>query len=444
MPHSSSKSTSKHDIKLFTRTIKRTLHAHEVFFSFSGQCCALLENPKGDGQHFIVSRYGETQRLHAGDDAPLFFQRWKASLAIQDVDIPAIQYLVYASYEVSTLLEDLPNPKSQPLHALLCLHQPSWSMCFQPEHGLVHLASLQGAAHLSLLESMLDDAVVEGMEDASSIPWDASKVQEQSPNSYQPSVERVKEYIASGDVFQVNIARFWSYPYPSSALLALYHRLRTVNPAPFSCFVQWDDFTILSSSPERLVSLSSDGIASTRPIAGTRRRSEGDDDQSLCDELLLSDKERAEHIMLVDLERNDLGRVCQAGSVEVDELMVIEKYPTVQHIVSNVRGKLDAAYDVVDLFCAMFPGGTITGCPKVRCMEIIHEMEDNARGSYTGSVGYIAWDGSADFNILIRTFWHDGTDVHWAAGAGIVADSQAAAEEVETEHKAAGLLRALL
>jgi len=204
-----------------------------------------------------------------------------------------------------------------------------------------------------------------------------------------------------------------------------------------------DDFTLISSSPERLVALSKDGVAETRPIAGTRKRSEGDADQALQDELLLSDKERAEHIMLVDLERNDLGRVCVPGSIEVDELMVVEKYPTVQHIVSNVCGQLSQQHDVVDLFQAMFPGGTITGCPKVRCMEIIHELEHQARGPYTGSLGYIAWDGSADFNILIRSFWHENENLHWAAGAGIVADSNAELEKVETEHKAAGLLRAL-
>ena len=442
MPRLSSKSTSKHDIKLFTRTIQRTLHAHEVFFSFSEQCCALLENPKGDGRQFIVSRAGDTQRLHVGDDAEAFFARWKSSLATWDIDAPAIQYLVYAAYEVSTLLEHLPAPKTQPPYALLCLHQPLWSMCFQPEDGLIHLASLDSDEHLNLLETMLDDVSPSCDAPSAPVAWQASEVEETSAYRYQTSVEQVKEYIAAGDVFQVNIARFWKYAYPTSSLLPLYQRLRTVNAAPFSCFVQWDDFTIISSSPERLVSLSSDGVASTRPIAGTRRRSDGDDDQDLCDELLLSDKERAEHIMLVDLERNDLGRVCQVGSVEVDELMVIEKYPTVQHIVSNVRGRLDAAYDVVDVFCAMFPGGTITGCPKVRCMEIIHDMEQQARGPYTGSVGYIGWDGSADFNILIRTFWHDGKDLHWAAGAGIVADSEADAEAVETEHKAAGLLRA--
>jgi anthranilate synthase component 1 len=160
-------------------------------------------------------------------------------------------------------------------------------------------------------------------------------------------------------------------------------------------------------------------------------------------ELLLSEKEKAEHIMLVDLERNDLGRICKPGSVVVNERMTVERYSTVQHIVSNVRGHLSENRDVVDLFMAMFPGGTITGCPKVHCMEIIHAMEEQARSAYTGGVGYVAWDGSADMNILIRTFWHHQGKLHWAAGAGIVADSDPVSELEETGHKAAGLMRSL-
>jgi len=147
--------------------------------------------------------------------------------------------------------------------------------------------------------------------------------------------------------------------------------------------------------------------------------------------------------MLVDLERNDLGRVCIPGSVEVNEAMVVEGYATVQHIVSNVRGRLREGLGLVDVFRAMFPGGTITGCPKVRCMEIIHQLEQRARGPYTGGIGFSAWDGSADMNILIRTFWHHDGSLYWAAGAGIVADSDAASELKETEHKAEGLMRAL-
>ncbi|MDQ6974386.1 MAG: chorismate-binding protein [Mariprofundaceae bacterium] len=436
-------SSIKNKSPLFTRTLQRTLHAHEVFFSFSEQCAAILEDPKGRGYQFIVSKKGHTTWLNNPADADIFFTSWQSKLTKKDIDFPAIQHLVYASYEVSTLLEHLPQPKSRPPAGLLCLHEPDWSLCFQPEDKKVHLASILGETHLDVLEAMLEktSSIFNAMSSAP-LPFNIS-VDESGESDYSESVERVKQYIASGDVFQVNIARFWQSTFPKESLLDLYAQLRKVNSAPFACFVQLDNFTLISSSPERLFSLSKEGIAETRPIAGTRKRSLGDADQDLHDELLLSDKERAEHIMLVDLERNDLGRVCQSGSIEVNEFMAVEKYPTVQHIVSNIRGKLDEKYDVVDLFRAMFPGGTITGCPKVRCMEIIHEMEHQARGPYTGSLGYIAWDGSADFNIIIRSFWHTNNHLHWAAGAGIVADSNPQSEKNETEHKAAGLLRAL-
>ena len=318
-------------------------------------------------------------------------------------------------------------------------------MMFDVAQGVWHLAAPDESG-LDRLQAMLEGSIDEVAE---TTPLPVCEVQGTASEHYQNAVLRVRDYIAAGDVFQANIARFWQAKVAAGDLLDLYTCLRRVNPAPFACWLrvvsdEHEPLTLMSASPERLVSMSSDGGVGTRPIAGTRRRAEGeDDDAALSAELLLSEKERAEHIMLVDLERNDLGRVCVPGSVHVDECMVIERYATVQHIVSNVQGKLAPGMDFVDLFKAMFPGGTITGCPKVRCMEIIHEMEEQARGPYTGGVGYVAWDGSADMNILIRTFWHYQDKLHWAAGAGIVADSDPEAECIETEHKAAGLLRAL-
>ena len=187
-----------------------------------------------------------------------------------------------------------------------------------------------------------------------------------------------------------------------------------------------------------------DGIISTRPIAGTRRR--GDDaaeDDNLSTELISHPKERAEHVMLIDLERNDLGRVCEAGTVEVDEMMVLESYAHVHHIVSNVRGQLRKDVSPGDAIAAVFPGGTITGCPKVRCMEIIDELETSSRGAYTGSFGYLNRDGSLDLNIIIRTMVKRGDQVTFRAGAGIVADSDPHAELDEARAKAEGMLRAL-
>ncbi|MCK4586158.1 MAG: chorismate-binding protein, partial [Gammaproteobacteria bacterium] len=223
----------------------------------------------------------------------------------------------------------------------------------------------------------------------------------------------------------------------------IYQRLRQQNPAPFAGLALIDDVAIISSSPERLVRVS-DGFVETRPIAGTRPRSElENEDHALREELMAHPKERAEHIMLIDLERNDLGRVCVPGTVEVNELMGLESYAHVHHIVSNVRGQLRDGVTPGQVIRAVFPGGTITGCPKVRCMEIIAELEAEGRGAYTGSMGYLNHDGSMDMNILIRTIVMNGELINFRAGAGIVADSSPENELEETQAKARGLLLAL-
>jgi anthranilate synthase component 1 len=207
--------------------------------------------------------------------------------------------------------------------------------------------------------------------------------------------------------------------------------------------VRWRDNYVISSSPERLLKISG-GVASTRPIAGTRPRSDDQaTDDSLSEELFAHPKERAEHVMLIDLERNDLGRVSEPGSVEVDEMMVLESYAHVHHIVSNVQGRLRDDVTPGDAIRAVFPGGTITGCPKVRCMQIISELEAGPRGAYTGSFGYLNRDGSLDLNILIRTMVLHDNRISLRAGSGIVADSDAVAELAETRAKAKGLLQAL-
>jgi anthranilate synthase component 1 len=220
-------------------------------------------------------------------------------------------------------------------------------------------------------------------------------------------------------------------------------RLRESNPAPFAGLLRWGESAIISSSPERLLQLG-DGEAQTRPIAGTRARG-GDDaaDQLQRQHLIGNLKERAEHVMLIDLERNDLGRICEPGSVAVTELMTLETYAHVHHIVSNVRGRLRAGVGPGAALRAVFPGGTITGCPKVRAIEIIAELEKTGRGPYTGSMGYLSRDGRLDSNILIRSLvWAPGR-VSLRCGAGIVVDSQPQAELDETRAKARGLLLAL-
>ena len=270
------------------------------------------------------------------------------------------------------------------------------------------------------------------------------EVSEDDHRQFTDAVEIAKEHIEAGDVYQANLSRQWTVTVDEErSSESVYESLCASNPGPFAGIARWKGTSIISSSPERLLRVR-DGIISTRPIAGTRRR--GDDDAAdddLSSELFAHPKERAEHIMLIDLERNDLGRVSRPGSVEVDEMMVLESYAHVHHIVSNVRGTLRSDTTPGMAIGAVFPGGTITGCPKVRCMEIIDELEGAPRGAYTGSMGYLNRDGSLDLNILIRTMVKRDTKIIFRAGAGIVADSDPQSELDETRAKAEGMLRAL-
>ncbi|MBF0328429.1 MAG: anthranilate synthase component I family protein [Nitrospirae bacterium] len=266
---------------------------------------------------------------------------------------------------------------------------------------------------------------------------------EMGKEQYMRIVSRAKEYISAGDIFQANLSQRISADVSGIRPWEIYKVLRSINPSPFAAFMNFGNYQIVSSSPERLVNVC-EGIVETRPIAGTRPRGiNTGEDETLRADLLLNEKERAEHIMLIDLERNDMGRVCEYGSVSVDELMITEDYSHVIHIVSNVKGILRKDNTCFDVINAVFPGGTITGVPKVRCMEIIDELEPVARGPYTGSLGYIGFSQNMDLNIIIRTFViKDGT-AYVQAGAGIVADSDPEREYYETLKKAEALLKTL-
>jgi anthranilate synthase component 1 len=268
---------------------------------------------------------------------------------------------------------------------------------------------------------------------------------EDAPEQFIHGVARILDYIRAGDVFQVNLSRGWRARMGDRVdPAALYQKLRVANPSPFGGLLRIDPArAVVSSSPERLVEVR-DGRIATRPIAGTFPRGQSDqEDRRLSRELTANPKERAEHVMLVDLERNDIGRVARPGSVKVAEMMTVESYRHVHHIVSSVEGALRDGVTPDQVIAALFPGGTITGCPKVRTLQIINELESTARGAYTGSMGYLNRDGSLDLNILIRSFMVDGRDISWRAGAGIVADSDPQRELMETRHKARGLMRAL-
>ena len=259
---------------------------------------------------------------------------------------------------------------------------------------------------------------------------------------YLDAVKKARQYIIDGDIFEVNLSQRFEAelnitPYE------LYRRLRLINPAPFACYLNFDEVAVVSASPERFLRLQGDRVE-TRPVKGTRQRGANpQQDETLADELLNSPKDRAENIMIVDLERNDLGRVCRYGSVKVTELAILEVFPTVFHLTSTVVGRLNEGKKAIDLLRAVFPGGSITGAPKVRAMEIIDELEPTRRSVYTGGVGYIGFDGDLDLNIAIRTFLVKGGKAYFQVGGAVVYDSDPEAEYQETLHKAKALVDSL-
>jgi anthranilate synthase component 1 len=407
------------------------------------------------GRFDILFAYPQsTQVLSHVEQGEAFIRQFEQTFARLRVQTPACDeladvpfyggWMAYFSYEYAQVIEPCLNlpPTTHPLAIL-----QRFPAALIVDHHTQSLLLVAESAYIELLSQMQADLTqvrASELAPAGAPPLTILQRAEQDPQHYLQGVETIKDYILAGDVFQVNLSRQWQVSLsPDTDASAVYRQLRLHNPAPFACLVRFDDWAIVSSSPERLVRYRAPWVE-TRPIAGTRKRSASvQQDLALIDELIAHPKERAEHIMLIDLERNDLGRICQPGSVEVNELMVVESYEHVHHIVSNVRGRLQAGLTPLQVIHALFPGGTITGCPKIRCMQIIAELEQGAREAYTGSVGYINLDGSMDFNILIRSFVQTGSTLSFRAGAGIVADSQAPAELEETRHKARGLLRAL-
>jgi anthranilate synthase component 1 len=262
------------------------------------------------------------------------------------------------------------------------------------------------------------------------------------PEAYRAMVTTVKDHIRAGDIIQAVVSQPFAGPAPDD-LWALYRAMRHVNPSPYLFFLHLDSLALVGSSPETMVRLAH-GVATLRPIAGTRPRGAGEqEDRALADELLRDEKERAEHLMLVDLGRNDLGRVAATGTVQVTDLMVVERYSHVMHLVSNIRADLKPGCDAWDLLRASFPAGTLTGAPKVRAMEIIAALEGVPRGVYGGAVGYLSFHGGMDLAITIRTACAENGILTVRAGAGIVADSDPESERLETVHKARALQEAL-
>jgi len=349
-------------------------------------------------------------------------------------------WLAFAAYEFGGALEPSVVMHDAGSTPMVWLARIPAAVLVERATGAVHLVAEAGE------ETCLDTLRADLAAESTPLPaWQApNNVVEDEPGAYLDGIRRIKDYIRAGDVFQVNYSRAWRAQ--SDAVVSpatLFARLAERNPAPFSALLDLGGQAVVSSSPERLFRIEQGRIL-TRPIAGTHpRHDDPEEDAAQRERLIAHPKERAEHIMLVDLERNDLGRVCEPGSVTVDALMDVASYRHVHHIESTVTGRLRGDATLYDVLRALFPGGTITGCPKVRTMQIIAELEAAPRRAYTGSLGYINRDGGADFNILIRSFWVDGDSVEVRAGAGIVADSDPERELAETRAKALGLLRAL-
>jgi anthranilate synthase component I len=364
-------------------------------------------------------------------------------------------WVVFVGYEIAAEIE--------PHLSLPCTPLPWTAFALRTPCALVHVLASDtvwavaepGAQHL--LEPVVADAqrLAEALlaQPGAAYPERvdlAFVVTEEDPALYLQRVLRAQEYIRAGDIYQANLSRRWRVqPAAAPGSLAyaqaldtalLYERLRQRNPAPFAALLQWDGVSVLSSSPERLLRVSGREV-DTRPIAGTRPRTlRPGEDAPEAAALKAHPKERAEHIMLIDLERNDLGRVCEAGTVNVNELMVTETYAHVHHIVSNVQGRLRPGVTPIGALRAVFPGGTITGCPKFRCMQIIAELEGEGRGAFYGSLGYLTPGGEMDLNILIRTMTLERSQITLRTGAGIVADSDPERELNETRAKARGML----
>ena len=392
------------------------------------QLQSVLNNFKSDGIDYLPHFWGGAVGYFSYDMAR-HFERIP-TVAVDDLHIPEI----YIGFSDEVIVFD---HDEKVLKVIVCLKSDE-----DYRKGVERVNKL--VSKIRSQKSALSE--VEGSE-VRNLKSNMSKVQ------FMDIVKRAKDYIKKGDIFQANLSQRFEADFEGEPW-EFYKRLNEINPSPFGGYINFDDMSIVSASPERLVKvtplyptlvrLESGGLIETRPIAGTRPRGKNSqNDIALSKELLLNEKERAEHIMLVDLERNDLGRVCKYGTVKVDELMILESYSHVWHIVSKVTGELREDIKFIDILRACFPGGTITGCPKVRCMEIIEELEPVRRGIYTGSMGYIGYDGMVDLNIIIRSALVKGGRIYFNAGAGIVADSEPEREYEETLFKARAIIEAL-
>ncbi|WP_163102891.1 anthranilate synthase component I family protein [Peribacillus alkalitolerans] len=421
-------------------------------YSFAGiSPVAVLE---GKDNELIITEKDHSIRQEG--EPLLLMKEWMASRnVIQDESLPDFQggAMGFISYDYARYIEKLPSLTTDDLltpdiyfmvfdELLAYEHENKtlWLLYTGVEDQVDIAEEILNRMESDVREEWTSRADLEFMSEEIVVDNDELTVS-MTENEFMDAVERVRDYISKGDIFQVNLSVRQSKPLLASPI-EIYEELRKLNPSPYMSYVETLDFQIVSGSPELLIKKKGLDV-STRPIAGTRSRgANAEEDESLAKELIDNEKERAEHVMLVDLERNDLGRVCRFGTVEVDEFMVIEKYSHVMHIVSNVRGELADGQNEYDVIKAVFPGGTITGAPKIRTMEIIEELEPVRRGIYTGSIGWIGYSGEMELNIVIRTMLAKDGMGHVQAGAGVVIDSNPKYEYLESLKKAAALWRA--
>ncbi len=420
-------------------------------YSFMGSDPFTVLRSRGDDIELV--REGRTERLKGNPFDVLGEMLAKYKIETDSLPVPFAGGAVgYLAYDLCHFIERLPSTAADDLQLPECyLGFYDAAVAYDHLENKVYIIStgfpeegeaqeVRKQARLAELKQALSSAVTSNGEAGKEI--NAGLKGNFTHQEYLNAVQMCREYIMAGDIFEVNLSQRFDAELPIQSY-ELYRRLRSLNPAPFACYLGFDGVEIVSASPERFIKLTGD-LVETRPIKGTRPRgSNPAEDEAIAKELTNSYKDRAENVMIVDLERNDLGRVCRYGTVNVSELLVLEKYATVFQLVSTVEGRLREGSNCIDLLKGTFPGGSITGAPKVRSMEIIDELEPTRRSVYTGNIGYIGFNGDLDLNIAIRTFIVKDGRAFFQVGGAVTYDSDPQAEYIETLDKAKALLMAL-
>ena len=449
---------------LFLRYSKIDISSFEMisFFELNREKYPFLLESSAKGNksaRFSIVFYDPDTKLIKNDLEDLNFlesfnKLWENERLSQDldilkdkgIDIPFLGgWFVYLGYELIYEIENKLNIPNSPFKFPTAFaSRVKSAVILDKSKEIIYFFSEESNEKLDLIEKDFSLILNKKSLRNATLNKKIELIKKGTSKDHQKDIKKCIDYIFQGEIFQANLSRLWEFKVHDENIDSeIYRELKKTNPSPFAGMVFFNNSSIISSSPERLVSIK-DSILETRPIAGTRPRGgSGILDVELSRELISSEKERAEHLMLVDLERNDISRVCKFGTVKVNEMMVIESYSHVHHIVSNIKGEIRNNVKPGDVISAVFPGGTITGCPKVRCIEILGELEKIGRGPYTGSFGYVNHNSNLDFNILIRSMLLEDGRIFLRAGGGIVADSIPEKETLETEAKVNAMLEAL-